>query len=70
MKWYFVESTDARIDFERKNITSDDIELEPVDSEDEDYSSAPADYKITNFPSRLHPRSSTSEMAFPRVLHS
>ena len=45
-----LESTDARIDFERNNTIPDDIELEPVESEDEDYSSAPADYKIATFP--------------------
>ena len=44
------ESTDARIDFERKLAIPSDLELEPVTSEDEDYTSAPADYKITTFP--------------------
>ena len=44
------ESMDARIDFERKASISADVEFEPVASEDEDYISAPADYKITTFP--------------------
>lgn len=44
------ETTDARIDFERERAIPEDIDLEPVASEDEDYASAPADYKITTFP--------------------
>ena len=41
---------DGRIEFERQSVTSSDLEFEPVSSEDEDYVSAPADYKITTYP--------------------
>ena len=44
------ESIDARIDFEWKSISSSDLELDPVTSEDEDYTSSPADYQITTYP--------------------
>lgn len=44
------ESVDARIDLERESLTSSDLELELVTSEDEDYTSSPADYQITTYP--------------------
>ena len=45
-----VESVDGRIDFERASLTLSDLELETVTSEDEDYTSAPADYEILTYP--------------------
>ena len=44
------ESTDARIDFERESVIASDLDLEPVTSEDEDYTSAPSDYEILTYP--------------------
>ena len=44
------EINDARIDYERESTNPSDLELEPVSSEDEDYTSAPADYQITTYP--------------------
>lgn len=41
---------DARIEYERSRATADDIELEPITSEDEDYESAPPDYRISTYP--------------------
>ena len=64
------ESNDARIDYERKNINPSDIELEPVTSEDEDYTSAPADYQITTYPADftlevLYQKWQSSEIIIP-----
>lgn len=42
--------SDARIEYERSRATPEDIELEPITSEDEDYESAPPDYEISTFP--------------------
>ena len=44
------EIQDARIEFERQSHVPDDLELESVDSEDEDYESAPATYEINVYP--------------------
>ena len=44
------ESDDARIDYEQGSLSPSDLDLEPVASEDEDYSSSPADYQITTYP--------------------
>ena len=44
------ESSDARIDYEREGLSPSDLELEPVTSEDEDYTSSPADYQINTYP--------------------
>ena len=44
------ESDDARIDYERKELNPSDLDLEPVTSEDEDYTSSPADYHIATYP--------------------
>ncbi len=38
------------IEFNRERQVPSDLELEPVHSEDEDYESAPADYKVSTFP--------------------
>ena len=43
------ESIDARIDYERESLISTDLDLDPVSSEDEDYTSAPADYEILTY---------------------
>ncbi len=64
------ESDDARIDYERENFNSSDIELEPVTSEDEDYTSAPADYQITTYPADftlevLHQKWQSGEIVIP-----
>lgn len=45
-----IESTDARIEYERENRAPTDLELEPITSEDEDYESAPPDYQISTYP--------------------
>ncbi len=45
-----MDSIDARLDFERNNASEDDIELERVASEEEDYASSPADYNILTYP--------------------
>ncbi len=47
---FVTESDDARLDFERASVTSSDLELEPVTSEGDDYTSAPADYQISAYP--------------------
>ena len=47
---FVTESDDARLDFERASVTFSDLDLEPVTSEGEDYTSAPADYKISTYP--------------------
>ena len=44
------ESTDARVDYERDGLMPSDLELEPVTSEDDDYTSSPADYQINTYP--------------------
>ena len=44
------ETIDAPTDFERARVVRSDLQLLPVSSEEEDYVSAPADYKITTFP--------------------
>lgn len=44
------ESGDVRIDLERDTGGATDLELEPVSSEEEDYASSPADYRITTYP--------------------
>ena len=43
-------NTDARLQFERDNRASSDLELEPITSEDEDYESAPPEYEISTYP--------------------
>ena len=47
------ESIDARIDFEMESVTASDLDLERVDSEEEDYASAPDDYQISTYPADL-----------------
>ena len=64
------ESDDARIDYERENVNPSDLELDPVSSEDEDYSSAPADYQITTYPADftlegLHQKWQAGEIIIP-----
>lgn len=44
------EGTDARIEFELNRQMPSDVDLEPVNSEDEDYESSPAHYKIATYP--------------------
>ena len=44
------EVMNAQIEYDRESHVSSDLELEPVRSEDEDYESAPADYKISTYP--------------------
>jgi hypothetical protein len=39
-----------RAEYERKEATKDDVELEQISSEDEDYSSAPPKYQIATYP--------------------
>ncbi len=41
---------DARIENERARAQADDIDLEPITSEDEDYESSPPEYEISTFP--------------------
>lgn len=43
-------SIDARIENERARALPSDVDLEPISSEDEDYESAPADYRISTYP--------------------
>jgi len=45
-----LQGMDARIEFEKGNRVLDDLELEAITSEDEDYESAPPDYQITTYP--------------------
>ncbi len=64
------ESNDARIDYERENANPSDLELEPVTSEDEDYTSAPADYQIATYPADftlegLHQKWQSREIIIP-----
>ncbi len=57
------ENSDARIDYEWKSVTTSDLDLEQVDSEDEDYASAPDDYQISTYPADL-----TLEMLYEKWL--
>jgi uncharacterized protein with ParB-like and HNH nuclease domain len=64
------ESTDARIDFERESVIASDLNLEPVTSEDEDYTSAPSDYEISTYPADftlevLHQKWRNNEIHIP-----
>ena len=64
------ESDDARIDYERQGLGSSDLELEPVTSEDDDYTSSPADYQITTYPADftlevLHQKWQAGEIIIP-----
>jgi uncharacterized protein with ParB-like and HNH nuclease domain len=64
------ENIDARIDFERNNRLPTDLELEPINSEDEDYESAPPDYDITTYPADftlevLHQKWKEGEIRIP-----
>ena len=64
------ESNDARVDYERSDINSADLVLEPVTSEDEDYASSPPDYKITTYPADftlegLHQKWQAEEIIIP-----
>ena len=64
------ESDDARIDHEREDLNSSDLDLEPVTSEDEDYTSSPADYHITTYPADftlevLHQKWQAGEIIVP-----
>ena len=64
------ESDDARIDYERERLNPSDLDLEPVTSEDEDYTSSPADYQITTYPADftlevLHQKWQTGEIIIP-----
>ena len=45
-----LESDDARIDLARNLERATDLELESVSSEEEDYVSSPADYRIATYP--------------------
>ena len=45
-----IEQTDARVVYEREHAQPDEVLFEPVGSEDDDYASAPPDYKIINYP--------------------
>jgi hypothetical protein len=44
------ETADTRIQFERDHRAPNDLELEPLTSEDADYESAPPDYQISTYP--------------------
>ena len=64
------ELTDARIEFERANHSDEDLELEPVTSEEEDYQSAPAEYTIGAYPADftlevLHQKWNAGEIKIP-----
>ena len=64
------ELTDARIEYERAHHRAEDLELEPVTSEDEDYQSAPAEYTIAAYPADftlevLHQKWSAKEIVIP-----
>ncbi len=61
---------DARMDHERARATPDDIELEPITSEEEDYESAPPEYQISTFPDDftlevLHTKWKAAEILIP-----
>ncbi len=45
-----IASADDRVAYERAHPVAGDLDLEPVNSEDEDYSSAPAQYNIITYP--------------------
>ncbi len=64
------ESLDARIDYERESVISTDLDLESVSSEDEDYTSSPADFQITTYPAdytleTLHERWLAGDIVIP-----
>lgn len=64
------EIDDARIDYEREGLNPSDLDLEPVTSEDEDYTSSPVDYQITTYPADftlevLHLKWQTGEIIIP-----
>ena len=71
----FEEVSDARIEFERVSHLIDDLELEPVTSEDEDYQSAPAEYTIGAYPADftlevLHQKWRAKEIVIPEFQRS
>jgi hypothetical protein len=43
-------STDSRLEFESKFASKDDIEIEQIQSEADDYESGPSEYEIATFP--------------------
>ena len=45
-----MDTDDARLDIERADHLSNDLELERITSEDEDYESAPPGYEIATYP--------------------
>ena len=64
------ESTDARVDYERDGLMPSDLELEPVISEDDDYTSSPANYEINTYPADftlevLHSKWQGGEIVIP-----
>ena len=56
------EMKDARIESERVSHSIEDLELERVTSEDEDYQSAPAEYTIAAYPADFTLEVLASEM--------
>ena len=69
------ESTDARIEYEREHRATTDLDLEPITSEDEDYESAPPDYRISTYPADftlegLHKKWKDSEIRIPEFQRS
>ncbi|MEW6350356.1 MAG: DUF262 domain-containing protein [Thermodesulfobacteriota bacterium] len=61
---------DARIDFNREHRAPEDIDLEPVVSEDEDYESSPPQYDILTYPADftlevLHQKWKNKEILIP-----
>lgn len=69
------EMKDARIESERVSHSIEDLELERVTSEDEDYQSAPAEYTIAAYPADftlevLHQKWGAKEIVIPEFQRS
>lgn len=70
-----IADTDARLQFERDNRASSDLELEPITSEDEDYESAPPEYEISTYPADftlevLHQKWKAGDILIPNFQRS
>lgn len=63
-----INTSDARLDYERTRALPTDIELEPITAEDEDYESAPADYQISTYPADFTLEVLYSKWKAPEIL--
>ncbi|MBI5789394.1 MAG: DUF262 domain-containing protein [Candidatus Schekmanbacteria bacterium] len=62
---------DTRLEIEKKSAEKDDVELEHIESEEEDYESSPAEYEIATYPADftlevLHDKWKKEEIIIPQ----